>query len=105
MTDTVRTSAYLTGTSFPTGKSGGILAQDIRDLVVSVPNLAYATPALIKHKYVDMIDYLPAGLTSLDGTYHPLSSYYGSLAAAQVDFPFATALTQTAEYCAVKAAS
>src|SRR6185312_13374567 len=36
MTDTVRTRSYLSGTSFPSSKSGGITAQDIRDLLASV---------------------------------------------------------------------
>jgi hypothetical protein len=40
-----------------------------------------------------------------DGTSHPLSGYYSSLANAQVDFPFATALTQTIDWAAGEAAS
>ncbi len=37
-----------------------------------------------------------------DGTNHPLSGSYGSLAAAQVDFPFATALTESIDRCALQ---
>jgi len=40
-----------------------------------------------------------------DGSSHPLSSMYGSLAAAQAVYPFATALTQEIDFCACKAAS
>lgn len=44
-----------------------------------------------------------------DGDSHPLSSVYGAgapgLAAAQAVYPFATAVTQEIDYCAVKAAS
>lgn len=39
-----------------------------------------------------------------DGTSHPLSERYVTLAAAQVDYPFATALTQQIDYCAIQAA-
>lgn len=40
-----------------------------------------------------------------DGGSHALSTRYGTLAAAQVDYPFATSLTQQIDYCAVKLAS
>lgn len=36
-----------------------------------------------------------------DGGLHPLSESYATLAAAQVDFPYATALTETKDYCAL----
>jgi len=39
-----------------------------------------------------------------DGTSHPLSSVYATLAAAQVDYPFATSLTQQIDWCATWAA-
>jgi hypothetical protein len=35
-----------------------------------------------------------------DGGSHPLSASYANLAAAQVDFPYATSLTQEKDYCA-----
>lgn len=35
---------------------------------------------------------------------HPLSERYASLAAAQLDFPFATSLAQQIDYCAIQAA-
>jgi len=35
-----------------------------------------------------------------DGASHPLSASYASLALAQVDFPYATSLTQEKDYCA-----
>jgi parallel beta-helix repeat protein len=38
-----------------------------------------------------------------DGTSHPLSERYASLALAQVDYPFATALTQEIDFCAIQA--
>lgn len=37
-----------------------------------------------------------------DGSTHPLSGVYGSLGAAQVKYPFATALTQEIDFCAVQ---
>lgn len=37
-----------------------------------------------------------------DGTSHPLSELYGNLAAAQVDFPFVTALTQQRDWAALQ---
>lgn len=40
-----------------------------------------------------------------DGATHPLSQFYGSLGAAQADFPFASALTQEVDYCACKLAA
>jgi hypothetical protein len=40
-----------------------------------------------------------------DGRSHPLSSFYATLAAAQVDFPFITSLTQQMDYAAFKEAS
>lgn len=39
-----------------------------------------------------------------DGTVHPLSEYYGSLAAAQVFYPGANALTNSIDSCALQAA-
>lgn len=39
-----------------------------------------------------------------DGNLHPLSERYTTLAEAQVDYPFATALTQQIDYCAFIAA-
>lgn len=39
-----------------------------------------------------------------DGLTHPLSTRYATLALAQVDYPFATALTQEIDYCALQAA-
>lgn len=39
-----------------------------------------------------------------DGNAHPLSERYASLAAAQAVYPFATALTQQIDYCAIVAA-
>jgi hypothetical protein len=38
-----------------------------------------------------------------DGSSHPLSERYASLAAAQVDYSFATSLTQEIDYCAIQA--
>lgn len=40
-----------------------------------------------------------------DGGSHPLSGYYGTLAAAQAVYPFITSLTQTIDYAAAKAAA
>jgi hypothetical protein len=40
-----------------------------------------------------------------DGSAHPLSERYGTLAAAQAVYPFATSLTQQIDYCACKQAS
>ena len=39
-----------------------------------------------------------------DGSLHPLSELYGTLAAAQAVYPFATALTQQIDYCAIVSA-
>lgn len=39
-----------------------------------------------------------------DGNSHPLSERYATLSAAQVDYPFATALTDQIDWCAVQAA-
>jgi hypothetical protein len=39
-----------------------------------------------------------------DGTLHPLSEFYGTLAAAQAVYPFATALTQSVDCCAIQLA-
>lgn len=39
-----------------------------------------------------------------DGTLHPLSERYATLAAAQADFPFVTSLTQSTDYAAFQAA-
>jgi hypothetical protein len=39
-----------------------------------------------------------------DGTTHPLSEFFGSLAAAQARFPHATALTQEIDWAAIQAA-
>lgn len=39
-----------------------------------------------------------------DGTLHPLSEFYSTLAAAQAVYPFATALTQSVDWCAIQAA-
>ena len=40
-----------------------------------------------------------------DGGSHPLSGYYGTLAAAQAVYPFITSLTQQLDYAAAKAAA
>jgi hypothetical protein len=40
-----------------------------------------------------------------DGSSHALSTRYGSLGAAQADYPFATSTAQEIDYCAVKACS
>lgn len=40
-----------------------------------------------------------------DGSSHPLSGVYGSLGAAQMVYPFATALSQELDYCACRAAA
>src|SRR5690349_9069367 len=39
-----------------------------------------------------------------DGAQHPLSARYATLADAQVDYPFATALTQEIDWAAIQAA-
>lgn len=39
-----------------------------------------------------------------DGTLHPLSEFFGSLAAAQAVYPFATSLTQSIDWCAIQLA-
>lgn len=40
-----------------------------------------------------------------DGTYHPLSERYATLASAQSSYPFVTALTQSIDYAALQAAA
>jgi len=49
---------------------------------------------------VSVLDFGAVG----DGTTHPLSTVYGTLAAAQAVYSFATALTQEIDYCAAVAA-
>lgn len=39
-----------------------------------------------------------------DGTYHPLSERFANLVAAQVKYPFATAITQSIDWAAIQAA-
>ena len=54
---------------------------------------------------VDVRDYTPDRSVLCDGNLHLLSSFYGSLAAAQVVYPFITSLTQELDYAAIKAAA
>jgi len=61
-----------------------------------------AAPVFLKRNYIDAGEGF--GLLA-DGTGAALSTKYASLAAAQVDYPFAAALTQTIDYCALKQAS
>ena len=49
--------------------------------------------------------FAPFGMNIAQGIEKPLSDVYASLGAAQVDFPFITALTQTVDYACVKACS
>lgn len=51
-------------------------------------------------EWVSVMDFGAIG----DGTNHPLSERYATLAAAQVDYPFATALTQSIDWAAFQAA-
>lgn len=87
---TLATTAYLASTSGAnligfTASGVGAIARTVRDKL-----RATVTPE----------DFGAIG----DGLTHPLSTRYASLAAAQVDFPFATALTQEIDYCAIMAA-
>ena len=50
---------------------------------------------------INVADYNPVA----DGSSHPLSGRYASLAAAQVDFPFVTALTQEIDWACCQQAS
>ncbi len=45
-------------------------------------------------------DFYPAGIVYCDGTSTPLSAIFSDLAAAQVVYPFATALTDEVDWCA-----
>lgn len=70
------------------------------ELNISQPSPANAVLAGLRQA-ITPIEY---GLIA-DGNAHALSVRYGSLAAAQADYPFATSLTQQIDYCATKAAS
>ena len=97
------------------GHNGGTVKPRLnrRKILVGASALAAAT-ALAKSSFaapyirstrqslwVDPVDY---GAIA-DGSAHALSTRYGSLAAAQVDYPFTTALTQQIDFCAVQQAS
>jgi hypothetical protein len=63
-----------------------------------------AIPTYIRTRSKPPINPADYGLIA-DGNSHPLSGFYGSLAAAQTDYPFVTALAQEIDYCACKMAS
>lgn len=71
------------------------------ELNVSAP-IAASTSALQGIRQI--VTPMEYGAIADDGL-HPLSTRYGSLAAAQADYPFATSLAQQIDYCACKAAS
>jgi hypothetical protein len=55
--------------------------------------------------FVKVNEFYPANAGTVhDLNSHPLSGYYSSLAAAQVDYPFATSLTNEVDWCAWMAA-
>jgi hypothetical protein len=54
----------------------------------------------VKNRIVNVKEYGAIG----DGNSHPLSSKYSTLALAQVDYPFAVALTDEIDWCAIQKA-
>lgn len=75
----------------PDNTTGAISAQDVRDAVETL----YAKTYSFSVKEFGAIG---------DGASHPLSSRYGSLAAAQVDYPHAQALTDELDWAGTQAA-
>src|SRR5688572_26045102 len=71
--------------------SGAISAQDVRDAIETLCAKTYS---------FSVKEFGAIG----DGASHPLSTRYGSLAAAQVDYPHAQALTDELDWAATQAA-
>ena len=61
------------------------------------------TPRSLPDRFADVVDVRDFG-GIFDGTSHPLSQYYASLAAAQAVYPFATALSDEIDGVATQAA-
>lgn len=72
------------------------------DMTVRGPGLGGGIRPLLSkaHDWVSVKDFGTIG----DGAVHPLSERYATLAAAKVDYPFATSLKQTLDYCGIQAA-
>lgn len=64
-----------------------------------------AFPVFQTKTVIDVRDYYAGNGVKCDGGSHPLSGFYGSLAAAQAVYPFITALSQQLDYAAAKAAA
>lgn len=73
--------------------AGGTGQTQARTALTSLPPLH-----AVSHRGLSPMDY---GALA-DGTLHPLSELYGSLPAAQADFPFVTSLTQSRDFAALQ---
>lgn len=74
------------------------------DALIGVKNpLAGAYPRTQHLKNADTVSIMDFG-AHWDGSLHPLSERYATLAAAKVDFPFVTSLSQSTDYAAIQAA-
>lgn len=78
-------------------------AQPAAELSTYTPAGNGATARSIRAKLRELRNVKDFGAIG-DGAPHPLSERYGSLSAAQVDYPFATSLSQQIDSCAVRAA-
>jgi len=63
----------------------------------------YTVPSTLSKFAANTINVKNLGAVG-DGTLHPLSEFYGTLAAAQAVYPFATSLTNSVDRCAIQLA-
>ncbi|CTW03411.1 phage tailspike protein [Escherichia coli] len=68
-----------------------------------IHNTLHATLRTLQHKLDDILSVKDFGAVG-DGLDHPLSEKFSTLSAAQMVYPFVTALTQTQDYAAIQAA-
>lgn len=90
-------SQIVAGTNVTVSPAGGTGVVTVNSTATAGTNLGWSVAAAIK---------TGGGVTvaTVNGAYHPLSELYGTLAAAQADFPFVTNLAQTRDWCAIEAA-
>lgn len=79
-------------------------ADNFGDAMIGVKQPFTGSVARTQHdKNADTVSAKDFGATG-DGTVHPLSSKFATLAAAQAVYPFVTSLTQTLDYAGIQAA-
>jgi hypothetical protein len=83
--------------------AGAVSAPSVSASGIDVTGGVNAATAILSYgPYVDIRSNAPAGATLCTGSAQPLSGFYSTLTAAQVVYPFATALTQTIDWAAIQ---